>query len=77
MHELTALPYPAGFILDEIRERGGRIIVTSDCHYKEKLTVWFREAEDYLTAHGFKANENGSINSKINGIRIWEAAKEN
>ena len=51
--------------------------VTSDCHYREKLTVWFREAEDYLTAHGFKANENGSINDKINGIRIWEAAKEN
>ena len=74
---LTALPYPAGFILDEIRERGGRIIVTSDCHYREKLTVWFREAEDYLTAHGFIANENGSINDKINGIRIWEAAKEN
>lgn len=74
---LTALPYPAGFILDEIRERGGRIIVTSDCHYREKLTVWFREAEEYLTAHGFKANENGSLNSKIHGIRIWEAAKEN
>ncbi len=72
---LTVLPYPAGFILDEIGKAGGRIIVTSDCHYKEKLTVWFDKADEYLMSYGFTANDNGSINEKISGIRIWESKK--
>ena len=42
---LRVTPYPAEFILREIKKLGGRIIVTSDCHYKDKLTVWFDEAE--------------------------------
>lgn len=66
-------PYPAKFILDEIHERGGRIIVTSDCHYKERLTVWFDEAEEYLESCGFRKNENASLNEKVKGIRIWES----
>lgn len=66
-------PYPAKFILDEIKNLGGRIIVTSDCHYKERLTVWFDEAETYLEALGFTKNENASLNDKICGIRIWES----
>lgn len=65
-------PYPAGFILDEIKRLGGRVIVTSDCHYPERMTCWFDEAEDFLTSHGFKKNENASLNSKVSGIEIWE-----
>lgn len=71
---LRNVPYPAGFILDEIASRGGRIIVTSDCHYREKLTFWFDEAEKLLLSHGFRKNENGRLNEKIGGIRIWESA---
>ncbi len=69
---LRTVPYPAEFILDEIKRLGGRIIVTSDCHYKEKLTTWFDEAETYLSSKGFARNDSASLNKKITGIEIWE-----
>ncbi|MBE6616463.1 MAG: histidinol-phosphatase HisJ family protein [Ruminococcaceae bacterium] len=65
-------PYPAGFILDEIKRLGGRVIVTSDCHYPERMVCWFNEAEEFLSSHGFEKNENASLNSKVSGIEIWE-----
>ena len=65
-------PYPAGFILDEIKRLGGRVIITSDCHYPERMICWFDEAEDFLRAHGFAKNENADLNSKVRGIEIWE-----
>lgn len=68
---LKTLPYPGEFILNELKSLGCRIIVTSDCHFCEKLTTWFSEAEDYLTAHGFKKSENESINDRIHGISMW------
>lgn len=72
---LRDVPYPAGFILDEIASLGGRIIVTSDCHYREKLTCMFDEADGILRSHGFRKNEKGSLNEKISGISLWESAK--
>lgn len=69
---LRSVPYPAGFIADEIKRLGGRFIVTSDCHYRAKLNCWFNEAEDFLSSHGFVPNDNGSLNDKVRGIRIWE-----
>lgn len=30
-------PYPASFLLDEIREAGGKVILSSDCHASSKL----------------------------------------
>lgn len=69
---LRVTPYPAEFILDEIKACGGRIIVTSDCHYKERLTAWFDEADVYLSTRGFVRNDNASLNEKITGIEIWE-----
>lgn len=69
---LRTVPYPAMFILNEIKRLGGRIIVTSDCHYAEKLTVWFDEAEAYLASAGFTKNEKGVLNSKIKNVEIWE-----
>lgn len=69
---LRTVPYPARFILDEIKARGGRIIVTSDCHYKERLTAWFDEADTYLTERGFTKNSSASLNGKVGGVEIWE-----
>jgi len=65
-------PYPAGFILREIKSLGGRIIIASDCHYTERLTCWFDEGEAYLEAHGFRKNNCASLNRRVNGIEIWE-----
>ena len=69
---LRKSPYPAFFIAREIKRLGGMFVMTSDCHYREKLTVWFDEAEDYLRRAGFEPDEDGSINDKIRGVRIWK-----
>ena len=69
---LRTVPYPAEFILDAIKRLGGRIIVTSDCHYKDRLTTWFDEAEAYLSSKGFVKNSTASLNEKIGGVEIWE-----
>lgn len=68
---LRTVPYPTPFLLDEIREAGGSVIINSDCHYRAKLTCWFDEAEDYLTAHGFKRYDNQRLNARISGVTIW------
>ncbi len=46
-------PYPEDFLLREILALGGKVILGSDCHYREKLDVWFREGEEYLRRLGF------------------------
>lgn len=69
---LRTVPYPAAFICDEIKACGGRIIITSDCHYREKLDYWFAEAEEFLTAQGFRKNEHGILNARVKDIEIWE-----
>ena len=68
---LRTVPYPAGFILDEIKRLGGRVIITSDCHYRHKLDYWFNEAESFLQCHGFIKNENAFLNERVGGIEIW------
>ncbi len=65
------VPYPAEYILKEIKNLGGEIIVTSDCHWREKLTFWFDEAEEYLTRLGFEKYV-GDINEKVTGIELWK-----
>lgn len=64
-------PYPASFLLREIKRLGGRVIITSDCHYPEKLTCWFSEAEDFLAAHGFVQHEDDDLNDIVKHIEIW------
>lgn len=66
------IPYPAPAIMRELKIRGARMIVTSDCHDKNKLTAWFAEAEDYLASFGFKLDEHGDLNGKVRNIEIWE-----
>jgi len=46
-------PYPAPFILDEMREIGCKMLITTDCHNKSYLDCGFDVALDLLRAHGF------------------------
>ena len=69
---LRKTPYPADFILREIKSHGGRVIITSDCHYPERLTCWFDEAEEYLSSIGFVKNPSADLNNRVRGIEIWE-----
>lgn len=46
-------PYPAPFILDEMRALGCRMIVTTDCHNRLYLDSGFDGAVQLLRAHGF------------------------
>lgn len=48
-------PYPAPFLLDEIRERGGKILLSSDSHNADNLIFFFDEGVELLRAHGFKS----------------------
>ena len=65
-------PYPAGFLLDEIKSSGGSVLINSDCHDRNKLTCWFDGAEELLTAHGFQKYENQRLNKRIDGITLWK-----
>ena len=46
-------PYPAPFILDEMKIRKCKLILTSDCHNMTYLDYHFDEAKEYLKSHGF------------------------
>ncbi len=46
-------PYPAPFILDEMRRLDCKLILSSDCHDKRRLDCNFAEAKEYIRAHGF------------------------
>ncbi len=48
------MPYPDIWILEEIKKRGGRIILTSDCHLAENLDYGYDLAEKILIELGFK-----------------------
>lgn len=47
-------PYPGEAMLRRVREAGGRIILTSDCHNKDFLDCHFAEAAALARACGFK-----------------------
>ena len=47
--------YPSDTILKEIANKGGRVIVTSDCHKKELLDYGFDDAYEKLKNLGFKS----------------------
>ena len=65
-------PYPDSYLVDEIKNAGGRLIITYDCHYREKLTTGFDTAEKILLEKGFRLNVNGNLNAKVKNIEIWE-----
>ena len=47
------IPYPENFLLDDIRELGGKIILSSDCHSADNLTCCFDECLEILKSRGF------------------------
>ena len=47
--------YPASFLLSRIRERGGRLVLSSDAHRAEHLDGYFPDALDCLTSLGFQS----------------------
>lgn len=46
-------PYPVPFILKEIKNIGGKVILSSDCHDKSFLNCWFNESLELLKFCGF------------------------
>ncbi len=47
-------PYPAPFLLDAIRQKGGRICITSDSHQSDTITCAFSQAAALAESHGFR-----------------------
>lgn len=48
------IPYPQDFIIKELRNKGFGVVITSDCHYKEKMDFCFDEATELLKHCGYK-----------------------
>lgn len=48
------VPYPAPFLLRAIREKGGRICITSDTHHAETITCAFPQAAALADSCGFR-----------------------
>ena len=46
-------PYPAVPILKRLKEKGAKIIITSDCHDARDLTFYFKETQTLLKETGF------------------------
>lgn len=49
-------PYPENFILNRICEKGGKVIISSDCHNKNYLDFYFNEAAELLKSCGFETH---------------------
>ena len=47
-------PYPATFLLQELKRLGFGAVISSDCHDSKKLACGLQEAEDLLKSCGFK-----------------------
>lgn len=69
---LRTVPYPDVHLLREIKNLGGRVLISSDCHYRQKLDFWFDEAEQLLAGEGFTKKEKARLNDRVRGIEIWE-----
>lgn len=48
------VPYPAPFLLRAIRERGGRVCITSDSHSARTITCAFAQAAELAAGCGFR-----------------------
>ena len=49
-----AAPYPALFLLEAIRQKGGRVCITSDSHSEGTVAFAFRQAGELALACGFR-----------------------
>ena len=46
-------PYPQDFIIKELNRLGFGVVISSDCHQKEKMDFWFPEAAEFLRSCGY------------------------
>ena len=53
VRRLRTTPYPADYLLDAIRELGGRILLSSDSHHIDNQIFRFDECVELLKEHGF------------------------
>ena len=62
-------PYPAPFILDEMKALSCKLILSSDCHDSRFLDCHFDKAKEYLLSHGinelYYLTQNGFVGEKI------------
>ena len=62
-------PYPASFILDEMKSLKCKLLITSDCHNSRFLDTGFDLARQIVRAHGFTElyylTDNGFVAEKI------------
>jgi len=49
------IPYPENFLLDEIHQLGGKVILSSDSHSSDALTCCFDECVEILKSRGFRS----------------------
>jgi len=47
------VPYPADYLLQEVKAHGGKIVLGADSHHIKNLTFYFDEACQLLKANGF------------------------
>lgn len=47
-------PYPEQWLLKQIFQMGGKVIISSDCHFADKLNFYFDGAVNYVKDSGFK-----------------------
>ena len=47
-------PYPAPFLLKELRRLGFGAVISSDCHHKDMLDCHYEEAAELLRTCGFR-----------------------
>ena len=48
-------PYPAPFILENMSKIGCTVVLTSDCHDKNFLDYYYKEAIEYIKSCGFES----------------------
>ena len=62
-------PYPAPFILDEMKRIDCKLILSSDCHNKNWLNCNFDITKEYIRSHGFTElyylTDKGFVGEKI------------
>ena len=50
---IKKVPYPQDWVLKEIKALGGKVVLSSDCHIKERMTFWFDEGVEFVKSCGF------------------------
>lgn len=51
---VRSIPYPEPWALKTIREYGGKVIISSDCHKIDNLDYYFDGAVEYIKENGFR-----------------------